>query len=53
MSVQDLNIEIYSKWYPLCQSKQGTCKLGDHRHGESVMDMIPVEEDEWTLHYAV
>ena len=43
----------WAKWSPLYQNEQGAYKLDDRRHGEPVMDMIPVEEDEWMLHYAV
>ena len=43
----------WAKWSPLYHNEQGTYKLDDRRHGEPVMDMIPVEEDEWMLHYAV
>ena len=43
----------WAKWSPLYQNDQGAYKLGDRRHGEPVMDVIPVEEDEWMLHYTV
>ena len=38
---------------PLCQSNTGDYSIGNIRHGDTVIDQIPVEEEEWVLHYNV
>ena len=43
----------HAQWSPLYQNDRGVYKMGDDRHGEPVIDQIPVGEDEWVLHYAV
>ena len=43
----------HAKWQPLYQDDRGTYATGDDRHGDAVIDQIPVEEDEWVLHYDV
>ena len=43
----------HAQWSPLYQNDRGVYKIGDDRHGEPVIDQIPVGEDEWVLHYAV
>ena len=41
------------KWLPLYQSSTGDYSIGNTRHGDAVIDQIPVEEEEWVLHYNV
>ena len=43
----------HAKWRPLYQNSRGVFKIGDVNHGETVVDRIPVDEDEWVLHYDV
>ena len=43
----------HAQWSPLYQNDRGVYKIGDDRHGEPVIDQIPVGEGEWVLHYAV
>ena len=38
---------------PLYQSSTGDYSIGNTRHGDAVIDQIPVEEEEWALHYNV
>ena len=38
---------------PLYQSGTGDYSIGNSRHGDAVIDQIPVEEEEWVLHYNV
>ena len=42
-----------AKWLPLYQSNTGDYSIGNTRHGDAVIDQIPVEEEEWVLHYNV
>ena len=41
------------QWSPLYQNDRGVYKIDDDRHGDPVIDQIPVVEEEWVLHYAV
>ena len=42
-----------AEWRPLYQTANGVFRLGNARHCESVMDHIPLDEDEWVWHYNV
>ena len=40
-------------WKPLYQNSRGVFAVGNRRHGDPVIDRIPVDEDSWVLHYNV
>ena len=40
-------------WKPLYQNDNGVYAVGDPNHGDAVVDKIPVDEQEWVLHYNV
>ena len=42
-----------AQWAPLFQNHKGAYATGDDSHGESVVDLIPVDEQEWMLHYNI
>ena len=42
-----------ARWQALFQNNRGVYGTGDDSHGEAVIDRVPVDEDEWTLHYNV
>ena len=43
----------HASWKPLRQITKGKYHYGSIATGESVIDRIPVSEDEWVLHYNV
>ena len=42
-----------AQWQTLYQNDRGVYNTGNPAHGHAVVDQIPVDEDEWTLHYNV
>ena len=42
-----------AQWKPLYQNNRGVFALGNQRHGDPVIERIPVDEDSWVLHYDV
>ena len=43
----------HASWKPLKQNAKGKYHCGNVAPGESVIDRIPVNEDEWVVHYNV
>ena len=42
-----------AKWEPLYQNDRGVYDSGNRTHGDAVIDQIPVEEQDWVMHYDV
>ena len=42
-----------AKWHPLYQEISGKFTFTKGRHGEAVVDRIPVDEDAWVCHHNV
>ena len=42
-----------SKWRALYQNNRGVYATDDDKHGETVIDRIPTEEEDWFVYYNV